>query len=90
MNMDYVDYENGGEHYEDEDYGVYYEDPYEHQQEIGFTIIFELLTCLFAKPIERTSFTTMVHLYRRLARQSYPIKSALIHLDLLDPWALLA
>ena len=30
MNMDYVDYENGGEHYEDEDYGVYYEDPYEH------------------------------------------------------------
>ena len=40
MNMDYVDYENGGEHYEDEDYGVYYEDPYEHQQEIGFTIIF--------------------------------------------------
>ena len=36
MNMDYVDYENGGEHYEDEDYGVYYEDPYEHQQEFGF------------------------------------------------------
>ena len=34
MNMDYVEYENGGEHgFEDEDYGVYYEDPYEHMDQ---------------------------------------------------------
>lgn len=44
MNMDYVDYENGGEHYEDEDYGVYYEDPYEHQQELVFLNTFETLS----------------------------------------------